>query len=63
MKYGLRDAQGFFFDKTTNEVVEAYGYEENKQKEINKLIKHRSEAKKKRIKNKINKKLNTLLNR
>jgi hypothetical protein len=63
MNYGFRDAEGFFYDQRTNEVIMVFGYKEDKHEELNKLIKLRNKAKKKRMRKKYNSKLNMLLGR
>lgn len=51
----------FFFDLKTNEVVVVDGYENNE--EIMKLIRLRNRVKRKRIRNKLNKKIDMLVGR
>lgn len=64
MKIGLRDvAEVYLFDLKTNEVVSLFGYELDKQNKVNRLIKLRNSSKKKRLRKKLNRKIDTLLGR
>lgn len=61
MKFRTGDAFGFFARKDNNQVVETFGYDN--QDELKKLIKHRDSVKKKRIRKKLNTKLDNILGR
>lgn len=64
VKFGLKDvSQVVLYNTKTNEVVMAWGFGNEKQKEVNKLMKLRDKTKKKRLRKKLNTKIDKLLNR
>lgn len=63
-KYGLKDvATIILFDLKTGEVVSVHGFEAEVQKRATELISLRDKAKQKRIRKKINEKIENLVDR
>lgn len=62
MSYRFKDvSQVVLYNTETNEIVMAWGFKDEIQKESNKLMKLRDKAKRKRLRKKINTKVDKLL--